>query len=292
MQRLQITPGGSLLAVIVILLLFGHALRHRNSAPLISEPAEDYIGEPRTDEWWDPLHKQLVEEATSTNLDVIFYGDSITESLRGTMSGRPNERMAANEKMFKKIFGKRPTSACGMAGDQTQHLLWRLHNGELSLEHPPRVAVILIGTNNLGHARIRAEGEDELIAIENAVPTITKHMLFILKTIHQKAPKTKVLLVGVLPRGGGGGGKLGMEQPSMYSTAIEEINQHYAEFASQDGRVEYVDCSEAFLTTTGNTVLIDKLKMPDGLHPEGEQGAKAMLECIAPAVDSLLKYVL
>ena len=125
-------------------------------------------------------------------------------------------------------------------------------------------------------------------------------MLQILKAFHKEAPKTKILLVGILPRGGGGGGSSGFEQPSIYTTAIEEINQHYAEFASQDGRVEYVDCTDAFLTqskksdggggggSTGAGDLIDKAKMPDGLHPSGEEGAKAMLECIAPVVDTLL----
>lgn len=306
MQRLQITPGSSILAALVTVLLFTHAIRHRNHAVTYTEP-EDYTGEPRTDEWWEPLHTQLVQEAASTRYDVIFYGDSITESLRGSMGGRSNDRMAENEKIFTSMFTERKgkkvrVGAFGMAGDQTQHLVWRLNNGELSEEHPPAVAVVLIGTNNLGHARMKAdEEEDEHIAIENAVPTITKHVLFMLKTFHQKAPKTKILLVGILPRGGGGGGSTGYEQPSIYSAAIEEINQHYAEFASQDGRVGYVDCTEAFLITTQqqqqqqqqksggeNAVLIDKVKMPDGLHPEGEAGAKAMLGCIAPSVDKLL----
>jgi hypothetical protein len=306
MQRMQITPEGSILAALVIFLLFTHAaIRHRGHFVNPTEP-EDYTGEPRTDEWWAPLHKKLVQEATSTSYDVIFYGDSITESFRGTMSGRTNERMAGNLNIFSSMFNNKQRSgkklrigAFGMAGDQTHHLLWRLQHGELSKEHPPSVGVLHIGTNNLGRARIQAEGEDEHIAIENAVPTITKHMLFMLKMFHQNAPKTKILLVGLLPRGSGRGGASGFEQPSIYTRAIEEINQHLAEFASQDGRVDYVDCTEAFLTTqqqesnkksnNGETVvLIDKAKMPDGLHPEGNEGAKAMLDCIAPAVNSLL----
>jgi len=308
MQRMQITPGGSILAALVIFLLFTHAIRKRHHSVELTEPG-DYTGEPRTDEWWAPLHQKLVQEAASTSYDVIFYGDSITESFRGTMSGTTNERMAGNLDTFSSIFnkdernGKRlRVSAFGMAGDQTQHLLWRLQHGELSQEHPPSVAVLHIGTNNLGRARIEAEGEDENIAIENAVPTITKHVLFMLKTFHQKAPKTKILLVGLLPRGNGRGGRSGFEQPSIYTRAIEETNQHLAEFASQDGRVGYVDCTEAFITTKQQRqerdkgsnndetvdVLIDKVKMPDGLHPEGNEGAKAMLDCIAPAVNSLL----
>ena len=134
MQRLQITPGGSILAALVILLLFTHAIRNRGGTPLIKEP-EDYTGEPRTDEWWLPLHTQLVEEATNTAYDIIFYGDSITESLRGTMSGRQHERMeSTNAKVFASMFKERKgkkvrATALGMSGDQTQHLLWRINNG-------------------------------------------------------------------------------------------------------------------------------------------------------------------
>ncbi len=37
----------------------------------------------------------------------------------------------------------------GLAGDRTQHLLWRLHNGELGALRP-KVIVLMIGTNNIG----------------------------------------------------------------------------------------------------------------------------------------------
>ncbi|CAN0227313.1 unnamed protein product, partial [Hapterophycus canaliculatus] len=38
----------------------------------------------------------------------------------------------------------------GVSGDQTQHLLWRLQNGELPDELQPEVILVAIGTNNLG----------------------------------------------------------------------------------------------------------------------------------------------
>ena len=41
---------------------------------------------------------------------------------------------------------------CGdpSVGDQTAHLQWRLLNGQLLIQNPPRVAVLMIGTNDLG----------------------------------------------------------------------------------------------------------------------------------------------
>ncbi|CAN0449142.1 unnamed protein product, partial [Ectocarpus sp. 8 AP-2014] len=38
----------------------------------------------------------------------------------------------------------------GVAGDQTQHLLWRLQNGELPDVLQPESILVAIGTNNLG----------------------------------------------------------------------------------------------------------------------------------------------
>ena len=38
------------------------------------------------------------------------------------------------------------------AGDQASHLLWRLQHGDTFTRHPPVVAVVMIGTNDLGAA--------------------------------------------------------------------------------------------------------------------------------------------
>ena len=35
-------------------------------------------------------------------------------------------------------------------GDQTAHLQWRLLHGQLLIQNPPKVAVLMIGTNDLG----------------------------------------------------------------------------------------------------------------------------------------------
>ena len=144
----------------------------------------------------------------------------------------------------------------------------------------------------LGWARILSEGEDEEESISSAAPTVTKHILLILRRFHELCPTTKVLLVGLLPRGSGSGGSSSLQQPSPYTSALEEINQHMAAYASQDGRVGFVDCTEMFITggkkeNKEKTRFLDKGKMPDGLHPTGE-GAKTLAECIKTTVEELL----
>ena len=49
--------------------------------------------------------------------------------------------------------GRHRKTDCCAVGDQTNHLLWRLQNGETpDAAHQPAAAVILIGTNDLGIA--------------------------------------------------------------------------------------------------------------------------------------------
>ena len=39
-----------------------------------------------------------------------------------------------------------------LAGDQAMHLLWRLQHGQIFEKHQPKLAFVLIGTNDLGAA--------------------------------------------------------------------------------------------------------------------------------------------
>jgi lysophospholipase L1-like esterase len=315
MSQARISPGSSALAGIVLLLLLAHYSRERRRDRSLPEP-EEYRGEPRTDSWWSPLHAKLVAEADK-GWDVILYGDSITEASftfrptslfsfnrfglilqawRGTSGDvEYDPYVTTNKKIFEETFNgmklsgrRRPVRAraFGLAGDRTQHLLWRLFNGELNVQKPPAVAVVLIGTNDLGWARIRAEGEGEEENIQAAIPSVTKHILMIIRRFHDAAPATRVLLVGALPRGGGGSdGASAMAQPSLYTPSLEELNAHMKVYSTQDGRVGYVDCTDAFLTPDGGA--LDHMKMPDGLHPVGE-GARALADCIAPKVREML----
>ena len=38
------------------------------------------------------------------------------------------------------------------AGDQAMHLLYRLQHGQVYRKHPPKLAIVMIGTNDLGAA--------------------------------------------------------------------------------------------------------------------------------------------
>ena len=56
--------------------------------------------------------------------------------------------------MFEAYFGKRWRAVpLGMSGDTVAYLRWRLEHGELPKVKPPRVAVLLVGTNDLRDAK-------------------------------------------------------------------------------------------------------------------------------------------
>src|SRR5436853_143681 len=78
----------------------------------------------------------------------------------------------------------RPANRGGVGGPRTQHVLWRLDAGEVE-GISPKVAVVMIGTNNLG------SNSNEEIAAADAK---------IVQSLHAKLPNTKVLLLGIFPR--------------------------------------------------------------------------------------------
>ena len=50
--------------------------------------------------------------------------------------------------VFDETFSQYGARAFGISGDRTQHLLWRIQNGELQFRHAPEVVCICVGTNN------------------------------------------------------------------------------------------------------------------------------------------------
>jgi lysophospholipase L1-like esterase len=130
--------------------------------------------EPRNEEWWMDRHAQYVSN-TNTNgqsINVLFYGDSITEGWGG-----------AGAEVFNQYYAPLGTANYGIGGDQTQHLLWRISNGEVE-GLAPKLCVLKIGTNNLGY-------EDRDIA--NGVITVVN-------LLRLKLPNMRILLLGILPR--------------------------------------------------------------------------------------------
>src|SRR5204863_6095931 len=96
----------------------------------------------RTDRNSQIAHEQLVEKARQGKIDLYFVGDSITR--RWGATDYPDFLSNWKENFYGWNAGN-----FGWGGDLTQHILWRLENGELDGVNP-KIIVILAGTNNVG----------------------------------------------------------------------------------------------------------------------------------------------
>lgn len=206
---------------------------------------------PKDGKWLD-RHKGFVEEARRGDIDVLFLGDSITDAWRTT--GR---------KIWDEHFAPLKAANFGISGDRTQHLLWRLQNGELEGIRP-KVAVLMIGTNNIG----QRDPEPPASAIEG--------IKAIVREIHARSAATRVLLLGVFPRG---------EKPDHpHRAQIRQINEAVAALDDGGKTVRFLDIGGTFLQPDGT---ISKEIMPDFLHLS-EQGYALWAQAIREPLRRLL----
>ena len=123
---------------------------------------------------WMPQHEANVALVRKGGIDVLFVGDSLTKC----WSREGRDVWAAR-------FAPLHAGNIGISGDCTQHVLWRLENGELEKIHPKAV-VLLIGTNN--------------ITAGDSPADIAKAVGAIVGEIRQRLPEARILLLGILPR--------------------------------------------------------------------------------------------
>lgn len=109
------------------------------------------------------LHeKSAVGPAAEPPCALLMIGDSITESYVGTKLGQPAARCEGAPEALQAAFDPSEFAhslVLAISGDQTQHLLWRLQNGELppGLRRARAVVNLHIGTNNIGQGHTANE---------------------------------------------------------------------------------------------------------------------------------------
>src|SRR3954464_436209 len=118
-------------------------------------------------------HEGFNERVKKGNVDLIFIGDSITQGWEGS-----------GAKVWKEFYDKRNAVNLGIGGDRTQHVLWRLDHGNID-GIKPKLAVLMIGTNNSG---------------SNTSEQIAEGVKLIVEKLRSKLPNTKVLVLGIFPR--------------------------------------------------------------------------------------------
>jgi beta-glucosidase len=186
---------------------------------------------PRPDKWWKDRQaatNKRVEELQDKS-QLIFVGDSITQGWEG-----------AGKQVWADHYDKYNAINLGFSGDRTQHVLWRLENGNLK-GLKPKAAVVMIGTNN-------SNGED------NTPAQIADGVRAIVEKLRESLPDTKILLVAIFPRG---------ENPNPQRGKVLEANQIMRKLVDNKN-VFWVDFGYKFLNDEGE---IPSDIMPDFLHP-------------------------
>ncbi len=125
-------------------------------------------------------HEEFLALAREGTAGLVFLGDSITAGWK------------RQQAIWDRAFGKYQPVNFGIGGDRTQHVLWRIENGELD-GIKPKAVVIMIGTNNS--------------ALDSA-EAIARGITRIVETVRAKQPQAKILLLAVFPRGEKPSGRL------------------------------------------------------------------------------------
>lgn len=219
----------------------------QESAQATEKAPDTVIPVPREGGWMD-RHASMNDRVKQGDVDVVFIGDSITQGWEGS-----------GKEVWKKFYADRKAVNLGIGGDRTQHVIWRLDNGNLE-GISPKVAVIMIGTNN---------------ASGNTSEEIAQGVTKIVEQIREKTPQTKVLLLGTFPRGAG---------PDDKARQVNESSNQIVKQLADDEHVFYLDIGDKFVDAEGK---LSKEIMPDLLHLS-EKGYTIWAEAIEPTLKKLL----
>ncbi len=204
---------------------------------------------PRADsKWWMDRHEKMNARVKQGNVDLLMIGDSITHGWEGRGKG-----------VWEDFYGKRNAVNLGIGGDRTQHVLWRLENGNID-GITPKLAVLMIGTNNAG---------------SNTPEEIAEGVTKIVEKLRAELPEMKVLVLAIFPRG--------TDNRDARRQVNEKANAIIAKLA--DGKmVLYEDIGAKFLDSDGT---LPRDIMPDLLHPN-EKGYQIWAEAIEPTLAKIL----
>jgi len=205
---------------------------------------------------WVKRHEDFVAEAKQGGIDILFLGDSITDFWRNRGSN-----------VWNQYYAPQRAANFGISADRTQHVLWRMDNGELDGIHP-KVIVLMTGTNNTGKER---DGK----TVRNTTPDTIEGVKAVVNDIRAKLPDTKILLLGIFPRGT-------LDDPQRAQVAV--INTVISKL--DDGKmVKFLDIGPKFLEADGT---LSKDIMPDLLHPS-EKGYQIWADAMNPTLDEMMK---
>ncbi len=180
-------------------------------------------------------HLERVARAQQGGVDLYFLGDSITRRWAGV----DYPEFLAD---WQARWGAWKPGNFGWGGDQVQHILWRIENGELA-GLSPKVIVLLAGTNNVGR-KPKPGVEDEVVA----------GLRQIVASCQRQVPGVKIVLMGIFPRADG--------EPEV-GAVISAINRRLAQWHDEENLV-FLDLTSTYAQADGKLkegMMVDKLHL-------------------------------
>lgn len=214
-------------------------------------------------ERWVKDHYKRDARLQRGKVDILLVGDSITHGWK------------RHPEIFKEFFSDQQVINLGQPADKTENIIWRLLNHEMEAIHP-QVAIILAGTNNSNND-------------EYSIAEIAGGVEAIMQVLQAKLPDTKILLLGIFPRGSR---EQRIEIKSGLTEAvinpqwekIEQVNQIIETFADGED-VVYLNINHAFLNVDGALPIA---VMPDLLHPNGK-GYAIWGNAMTPTLEKMMQ---
>ncbi len=195
-------------------------------------------------------HAIFLDRIKAGPVGLLFLGDSITDFW---------PKIGENSWLR---FAPYNPADFGISGECTEQVLWRILNGELE-GIQPKVVVIMIGTNNIGHFK---DEKPEWVAAG-----ITK----IVETVRAKLPESKILLLAIFPRA---------TKDSPDRARVAEVNKIIAKL-DNGSSIRYLDIGPKFLDAQGE---LPADVMPDKLHPNAK-GYEIWYAAMNPTLQEMLK---
>ncbi len=203
---------------------------------LAADPADvpafkkDKFGNP--DDRFIKRHESFLTEAKKGSVRLLLMGDFLTDDWRG------NNKNGVKA-IYDAAFSRYRPANFGQGGDYTQHVLWRLQNGEID-GITPTVMMLMIGGTNGSNGEPAEKIFDGVKAIVDFVK--------------MKSPRTKILLLSVLPWG---------EMPGTRRDRHGAVNALLPKLDDGGKTVKFLDLAPKFLAPDGT---IPKDLMPDAAH--------------------------
>ena len=202
---------------------------------------------------WMSMHNRFVREAKSmsSKCELVFIGDSIIHGM-------------LDKEIWRQYFQPLGSLNFGIGGDSTQHVLWRIQNGEL--EHiTPKVVVLLVGTNNVAHTP------------SHTAANVVEGIESIVWYINGMNSSIKVLVLALLPRG---------EYPNPLRTKIMDVNSLLETSINVIPNATFINADPGFVDEEGKISAKDML---DYLHLTGAAYEKFCTK-IYEALIRVMKY--